>query len=51
MTDLTNIECKESAGRKLASIRRIDEIKAHPNADALDLAVIGGWQLVTAKAT
>lgn len=35
--------------RAMATIRRISEIKAHPNADKLDLAVIDGWQLVTAK--
>lgn len=35
--------------RKLASVRRIAEIKLHPNADALDIAVVDGWQLVTAK--
>lgn len=35
--------------RIMASIREIAEIKAHPNADKLDIAVIDGWQLVTAK--
>lgn len=35
--------------RAMATIRVIDEIKAHPNADKLDLAIIDGWQLVTAK--
>ena len=35
--------------RKLASIRMIDEVKVHPNADALELAVIGGWQCVVKK--
>lgn len=35
--------------RIMASIRQISEIKAHPNADKLDIAVIDGWQLVTAK--
>jgi len=35
--------------RKLASIRKIDEVKAHPNADALELAVVGGWQVVVKK--
>jgi RNA ligase (TIGR02306 family) len=35
--------------RKLASIRRIKEIKPHPNADLLDLAIVDGWQMVTAK--
>lgn len=36
--------------RKLATIKRITEMREHPNADALELAIIGGWQLVTAKA-
>lgn len=35
--------------RKMASIRTIDEIRAHTNADALELAVIGGWQCVVKK--
>jgi RNA ligase (TIGR02306 family) len=32
--------------RKLASIRRIDDIKPHDNANSLELAIIGGWQVV-----
>lgn len=35
--------------RKLASVRKINEIKEHPNADALELAIVGGWQCVVAK--
>lgn len=35
--------------RKLVTLRVIDEIKLHPNADKLELAVIGGWQVVVAK--
>lgn len=35
--------------RAMATIRVIDAIKTHPNADKLDLAIIDGWQLVTAK--
>jgi len=31
--------------RKLARIVEIDDVVPHPNADALELAVIGGWQL------
>ncbi|WDS62128.1 RNA ligase [Pseudomonas phage D6] len=31
--------------RKLARIVVIDDVVKHPNADALELAVIGGWQL------
>jgi len=35
--------------RKLARIERIHEIKIHPNADSLELAKIGGWQVVVKK--
>ena len=35
--------------RKLASIQKIDEIKPHNNADSLELAKIGGWQVVVKK--
>lgn len=32
--------------RKLASIRRISEIKPIPNADAIEVAVVDGWEVV-----
>jgi RNA ligase (TIGR02306 family) len=35
--------------RKLVTVRKIDEIKEHPNADKLELAIIGGWQVVVKK--
>ena len=35
--------------RKLASIRKIKEIKEHPNADKLELAMVDGWQVVVKK--
>lgn len=35
--------------RKLASIRQIFEIKPHTNADALELAIVDGWQCVVKK--
>lgn len=35
--------------RKLATVRKIDEIKEHTNADALELAIVGGWQVVIRK--
>jgi len=35
--------------RKLASVQLIDEIKYHSNADSLELAIIGGWQVVIRK--
>ncbi|AEH03712.1 RNA ligase [Pseudomonas phage PhiPA3] len=31
--------------RKLARIVEIDDVIKHPNADALELAIVGGWQL------
>ena len=30
-------------------VTRIDEIRPHPNADSLELAVIGGWQMCVKK--
>lgn len=35
--------------RKMATIRTISEIKEHPKADALELAMIDGWQVVVKK--
>lgn len=35
--------------RKMASIRRIDEIRPIPEADAIECAVIGGWTVVVKK--
>lgn len=35
--------------RKLVTLRVINEIKVHPNADSLELAIIDGWQIVVAK--
>lgn len=35
--------------RKLASIRRIDDIQPIPGADAIDVATIGGWKVVVKK--
>jgi RNA ligase (TIGR02306 family) len=35
--------------RKLASIQKIDEIKPHTNADSLELAKVGGWQIVVKR--
>ena len=33
----------------LVRVATIDEIKPHPNADRLDLAVVGGWQCVVGR--
>lgn len=33
--------------RALASIRKIESVTKHPNADTLDLLKIGGWQVVS----
>ncbi|MFU6944183.1 RNA ligase (ATP) [Pseudomonas aeruginosa] len=35
-----------SQDRVLARVVRIDDVKTHPNADSLDLALVGGWQCV-----
>jgi len=35
--------------RKLASIQKIDRISVHTNADSLELAYIGGWQVAVKK--
>lgn len=35
-----------SQERVLARVVRIDDVKTHPNADSLDLALVGGWQCV-----
>jgi len=35
--------------RKLATIRQISEIRLIPNADALELAIVDGWQAVVKK--
>ena len=32
--------------RKLATIAKIEDIRPHPNADVLELAIIRGWQVV-----
>lgn len=37
--------------RKLARIVIVDDVVAHPNADRLELAIIGGWQCVITKGT
>ena len=33
--------------RKLASIKKIDKITKHPNADSLEICHVGGWRVVT----
>lgn len=35
--------------RKLASIKKIETLPPHPNADKLDIAYIGGWRAVVKK--
>lgn len=35
--------------RKLATIRRIEEINPIPNADAIEVATVGGWRVVVKK--
>lgn len=35
--------------RKLASVRKITEIRPIDNADAIEVAVVDGWSVVTRK--
>ena len=35
--------------RKMATIRKIDNIQAIPGADAIDVATVGGWKVVVKK--
>lgn len=35
--------------RKLARIVKIDDVRIHPNADRLELCIVGGWQCVSGK--
>jgi RNA ligase (TIGR02306 family) len=35
--------------RKLATIDKISAIRPHPNADAIELATVRGWQVVVKK--
>lgn len=35
--------------RKLASVRRIDDVQPIPNADAIEVVTIGGWKVVVKK--
>lgn len=39
----------ENFVRKMAQVKIIDEIIPHDNADALEIAIIGGWQCVVKK--
>jgi tRNA-binding EMAP/Myf-like protein len=36
-------------GRKLVTVRVIDQIQPHPNADRLEIAVFGGWKVIVQK--
>lgn len=39
----------EETFRKLATIRTIDRIMEHPKADQIELAFVGGWQVIVKK--
>jgi RNA ligase (TIGR02306 family) len=39
----------EETFRKLATIRTIDRIMEHPRADQIELAFVGGWQVIVKK--
>ena len=40
---------RESHMRKLATVRRVSEVRPIPNADNIELAVVDGWQCVVKK--
>lgn len=40
---------QEEGGRKLATIRQIDTIRPIPGADAIEVATVGGWEVVVKK--
>ena len=40
-----------SKGRKLVTIRRVDDVVKHHNADRLDVCIIGGWRCIVKKNT
>lgn len=44
---ITESESITEPKRKLASIQEVTEVIKHPNADALELATVLGWQVVT----
>ena len=35
--------------RKMATLRRIDAVNPIPDADAIEVASVGGWRVVTKK--
>ena len=51
--EMTNAEGQTIAAsvykRKMASIRRIDEVGPIPDADAIEVATVGGWKVVVKK--
>ena len=40
---------KENIMRKMATIRKIDALRAIPGADAIECAIVGGWTCVVKK--
>ena len=48
MTDKENCIATEETFRSMARIVLIDDVITHPNADKLQLAIVGGWQVVIA---
>lgn len=48
MTDLEQLQ-EQATSRKLASLQRIDDVRVHPNADALDIVRVLGWDVVAKR--
>ena len=48
-TTLTNQSRIIMSSELIVQPIRIDAIKPHPNADRLELAVVGGWEIITGK--
>lgn len=47
VAEITDLDVVET--RKLASFRIVDAIEPIPDADAIELAIVGGWKVVTKK--
>jgi len=43
------MEKNDAKTRKLATIRRVKEIKPIPNTDKIETAVVDGWEVVVKK--
>ena len=44
-----NFDARSDIMRKLASVRKISEIRPIPNADSIEVALVDGWECVVKK--